>query len=101
MSANVILKFHRDFLHKTWNGIGALGLGGILADDLLGATWPLADPLQPPTLHRIRKAKHCIFLFMQGVVSQMDSYEYKPKLQELHGKPIAGNPGVSGELQGR
>lgn len=101
MSTNTMLKSRRDFLHKTWNGIGALGLSGILADDLLGATRPLADPLQPQTLHRIRKAKHCIFLFMQGGVSQMDSFEHKPKLQELHGKPIVGNPGVFGELQGR
>ncbi len=100
--SNITIGSRRDFLHRTWNGIGALGLGGLLADDLLGATHrPPADPLLPRRQQRIRKAKHCIFLFMQGGVSQMDAFEYKPRLRELHGKPIPGDPGVSGELQGR
>ena len=92
----------RDFLHRAWNGIGALGLGGLLADDLLGSVHaPPPDPLRPRLQQLPRKAKHCIFLFMQGGVSQMDSFEYKPRLRELHGKQIPGDPGVSGELQGR
>ena len=51
--------------------------------------------------HKQRKAKHCIFLFMQGGVSQVDSFEYKPELKKLHGKPLPRIPSVSGELQGR
>ena len=99
---NSLAGTRRDFLHRTWNGIGALGLGGLLADDLLGSVHtPPADPLQPQRQQLPRKAKHCIFLFMQGGVSQMDSIEYKPRLRELHGKQIPGDPGVSGELQGR
>ena len=31
----------------------------------------------------------------------MDSFEYKPKLRELHGKPLSRIPEISGELQGR
>ena len=38
---------------------------------------------------------------MQGGVSQMDSFEYKPRLRELHGKPLSRIPDISGELQGR
>ena len=93
----------RDFLHRTWNGIGALGLAGVLGDELLasGISAPAANPLEPRHQQLPRKARHCIFLFMQGGVSQMDSFEYKPRLRELHGKPIPGNPGVTGELQGR
>ena len=103
MSTEPILTTRRDFLHRSWNGIGALGLGGILADELLaeGKHHPPADPLAPQRQQLPRKAKHCIFLFMQGGVSQMDSFEHKPRLRELHGKPIPGEPGVSGELQGR
>ena len=48
-----------------------------------------------------RKAKRCIFLFMQGGVSQMDSFEYKPALEKLHGKPIPHSVNIRGELQGR
>ena len=92
----------RSFLSRSWNGLGALGLAGTLADDLLAdRALNNAGPLAPKPQHRPGKAKHCIFLFMQGGVSQMDSFEYKPKLRELHGKRIPGKPSVSGELQGR
>ena len=99
MSTEPPFQSRRDLLRHTWNGIGALGLGGVLADDLLAGS--PADPIAPRHQHLPRKAKHCIFLFMQGGVSQMDSFEYKPRLRELHGKPIPGDPGVAGELQGR
>ena len=99
---NRSLNTRRDFLRRAWNGIGALGLGSLFADDLLAATKSAHfNPLTPRRHHFKRKAKHCIFLFMQGGVSQMDAFEYKPRLNELHGKPIPGTPGVSGELQGR
>ena len=88
----------RAFLANTFNGIGALALGGMLADDASGG---LASPLNPRRAHLSRKAKHCIFLFMQGGVSQMDSFEYKPELNKLHGKPLSRIPTISGELQGR
>jgi hypothetical protein len=88
MSTRPPLPTRRDFLHCAWNGIGALGLGGLLADELVanGIHPPSADPLAP-RLHQLpRKAKHCVFLFMQGGVSQMDSFEYKPRLRELQGR---------------
>ncbi|MFN0125464.1 MAG: DUF1501 domain-containing protein [Verrucomicrobiales bacterium] len=96
----------RDFLRRAWNGIGALGLGGLLADDLrandlLAEVPPVpGDPLRERPQAHGRKAKHCIFLFMQGGVSQMDSFECKPRLRELHGRRMP-DTGVSGELQGR
>ncbi|MDP7049011.1 MAG: DUF1501 domain-containing protein [Verrucomicrobiota bacterium] len=90
----------RDFLCRAWNGIGALGLGGVLADDLRAGVGK-ANPFAPRQTHFARKAKNCIFLFMQGGVSQMDSFEYKPRLRELHGKPLSRIPEISGELQGR
>src|SRR5690348_4821211 len=36
----------------------------------------------------VSKAKHVIFLAMAGAPSQLDLFDYKPKLQEWHGKPI-------------
>ena len=89
----------REFLSRTWNGIGAMALGGVAIDDLQAGT--AHGPFSPSTTHFPRKAKSCIFLFMQGGVSQMDSFEYKPKLRELHGKPLSRIPDISGELQGR
>ncbi len=90
----------REFLSRAWNGIGALGLGGVLADDLRAAVGQ-ENSFAPRRTHFARKAKNCIFLFMQGGVSQMDSFEYKPRLRELHGKPLSRIPEISGELQGR
>ena len=91
----------RNFLFRSFNGIGGMALGGMLADDLMAATNGSADPLAVRKPHLRRKAKHCIFLFMQGGVSQVDSFEYKPMLRKLHGKPITNVPNLSGELQGR
>ena len=76
----------REFLSLTWNGIGALGLSGLLADELRASTENKFDPLAAQLTHFPRKAKNCIFLFMQGGVSQMDTFDHKPVLDALNGK---------------
>ena len=68
----------RDFLY----GLGA-SLGAVALTDLSQAqqaTGPLA-PKQP--MHE-PKAKACIMLFMEGGPSQVDTFDPKPKLNELH-----------------
>ena len=87
----------REFLSTAYNGLGALALSGMLRQEAQAAT----NPFAPKSPHLRRKAKNCIFLFMQGGVSQMDSFEYKPMLNKLHGKPLSRIPSISGELQGR
>ena len=88
----------RAFLANAFNGIGSLALTGLLQNEAR-SSGELHTGAAPP--HLDRKAKHCIFLFMQGGVSQMDSLEYKPVLNELHGKQLSRIPTISGELQGR
>ena len=90
----------RGFLTGAWNGLGALALAGLVADEAR-ADGRSASPLSPQAAHLPRKAKRCIFLFMQGGVSQVDSFEYKPLLNRLHGKPLNRTPNIRGELQGR
>lgn len=85
----------RQILKSAYNGLGLLALS-----DILQAELP-SGPYAPREQHVDRKAKRCIFLFMQGGVSQMDSFEYKPELNKLHGKRIPGSHNVRGELQGR
>jgi hypothetical protein len=87
----------RELLRSSYSGLGALAL----ADLLRAEDTPPASPYLPREPHLPRKAKRCIFLFMQGGVSQMDSYEYKPELNKLHGKPLPGSHDVRGEIQGR
>lgn len=90
----------RDFLGRSTNGIGALALGGLLAEEAM-AEQAVANPLEGRAPHLAKWAKYCIFLFMQGGVSHVDSFDYKPALKRLHGKPLPGTPDISGELQGR
>ena len=89
----------RDFLSRSCNGLGALALAGMTAE-MARADGDLANPLAGRASHNPRRAKHCIFLFMQGGVSQVDSFDYKPLLNTLHGKPLNRIPNITGELQG-
>ena len=88
------------FLNSTFNGIGALALSDLYTTDVR-AEAAIRDPLAVLEPHLPRKAKHCIFLFMQGGVSQLDSFENKPALNRFHGNPLPRIPSISGELQGR
>ncbi len=41
-------------------------------------------------LHHPARAKHVIFLFMNGGLSQVDSFDPKPMLEKYHGQPLPG-----------
>jgi hypothetical protein len=69
------------------------GLGGIAMVHLLGQHGLLADTASPRPradlnggLHHRAKVKRIIQLFMNGGVSQMDTFDYKPELARLHGQ---------------
>jgi hypothetical protein len=72
----------------------ALGFGWLAFTDLLlathGADTPPAapDPLAPKPPHFPARAKRVIFLFMHGGPSQVDTFDYKPKLTQDDGKPL-------------
>ena len=69
-----------------------VGLGGLALSSLLAAETPRAvDPLRPFAPRKpdfTPRAKSVIFLFMVGGPSQVDSFDYKPALQKLGGKPV-------------
>ena len=89
----------REFLCRSCNGIGALALAGMLAEELDAAPTALS-PLSPRPQHFPRKAKHCIFLFMSGGVSHLDTFDYKPELKRLAGQRLPMVAGLSGEIDG-
>ncbi|MCC9600088.1 DUF1501 domain-containing protein [Stieleria sp. JC731] len=69
-------------------GLGKISLASMLASDLVAREVP-ADPAASQSgLHHAAKAKRVIYLFMAGAPSQLDLFDYKPKLVELEGKPI-------------
>src|SRR3954447_24162105 len=67
-------------------GFGGLALAGLAAGDASGGT---VNPLAPRPPHFPAKAKRVIFLYMQGGVSQVDSFDYKPELEKADGKTLA------------
>lgn len=89
----------RQFLCRTCNGIGALALAGVLADEL-GAAQLNINPMSVKPQHFPRKAKHCIFVFMGGGASQIDTFDYKPALQKYAGGRLPRLAGLSGEIAG-
>ena len=71
-------------------GFGALALGAMLARD--GITRD--EEWQPPTglPSRMARAKSVIWLFMNGGMSHMESFDPKPALNQFAGKTIAETP---------
>ena len=79
----------RDFFTTAASGLGMLGLASMLqSEGLLATPGASADPLLPKPPHFAPKAKNCIFIFMEGAPSQLDLFDPKPKLNELHGQPL-------------
>src|SRR4051812_24402449 len=84
-----ILSTRREFLTTTASGLGLAALGSLLThENILTANTAITNPLAPRRSHFPAKAKHCIFIFMEGGPSQMDLFDPKPKLNELHGQPL-------------
>ncbi len=77
------LMSRRRFLQDSACGFGALAFAGMGTGRALAAS---VDPLAPKLTHFAPKAKRVIFLFMQGGVSHVDSYDYKPLLFQQDGK---------------
>src|SRR5712671_2175182 len=77
----------RNFLATSASGIGLAALASLLRDDgLLAAEAP--TPLAPKAAHFPGKAKNCICIYLEGAPSQLDLFDPKPKLNELHGQKL-------------
>ena len=46
------------------------------------------NPFAPRPPHFAPRARSVIFLYMVGGPSQVDTFDYKPELQKLHGQPV-------------
>src|SRR5262245_60184124 len=63
----------------------------LLMPGLLSDLMAAEDPMAPKAPHFPAKAKRVIFLYMTGGVSQVDSFDPKPKLTLDHGKKVTAN----------
>lgn len=73
----------RDMLTQCSTGFGMMALSSLMANKAFAG---LAS--EDNGLHHAPKAKHVVFCYMSGGVSHVDSFDPKPKLKELHGKPM-------------
>lgn len=79
----------RSFLKRSGVGLGAAALQSLLYQDCL-ANSQSASPMQPQAriVHHPPRAKRVIFLCMAGGPSHLETFDYKPKLNELDGQPM-------------
>ena len=83
----------RQFLKKTSLGLGALALGSLMNPEKLIASKHIQNPLNganglPGLPHFVPKAKRIVYLFQSGGPSQLETFDYKPKLYDLHGQDL-------------
>lgn len=69
----------REMLRRASTGFGALAFSGLFGQHAKAS----GSPTPPP-----RRAKNVIFCYMSGGVSHVDSFDPKPKLAQMHGKPM-------------
>ena len=72
----------RTFLRNGLSGVGLLALNSLLDRRVLASTG-VVNPLHHPA-----KAKRVIFLYQAGGPSHLETFDYKPKLAEMTGKPM-------------
>jgi hypothetical protein len=89
----------RQFLNRFGLGMGGLALADLIHPDLARA----ADSADLGVLgapHRTPKAKRVIYLFMSGGPSQLETWDYKPLLNERHGQELPDSVRMGQRLTG-
>ena len=89
----------RKFLSRLSLGIGSVALGSLLIPDLFGGKSE-EEMLVTGLPHFAPKAKRIIYLFQNGAPSQLDLFDYKPKLQEMFGQDLPASIRMGQRLTG-
>src|SRR5437773_3787295 len=79
----------RDWLGQFATGLGGVAFASLLARDAAAQPAPDRPADAPP--HQPPKAKRAIQIFLQGGLSQVDSFDYQPALESLHGMSVPGD----------
>src|SRR6185436_7066816 len=78
----------RDWLANFATGLGGMALASLVAREAAAGAIP-SGAADPPPHHKPR-AKRAIQIFLQGGLSQVDTFDYKPELAKLHGQSVPG-----------
>src|SRR5215467_4076347 len=75
----------RDFLYGLGATLGTVAFNALLQQPTAsGANPQPTDALAPRHPHHRARAQACIYLFMEGGPSHLDTFDPKPRLRELH-----------------
>jgi hypothetical protein len=91
-----LFQTRRDFLLRTGGGMGMLALASLLQNSAQGDAPRVYNNLHARPGHFPPKAKHIIWLFMNGGPSQVDTWDYKPELEKHHGQELKGFDATTG-----
>lgn len=78
----------RAFLSRFGMGLGGLALGSLMNPASASGAVPALDMGVLGAPHFAPRAKRVIYLFMSGGPSQMETFDYKPVLNERNGQPL-------------
>lgn len=78
-------------VRRQWLFNSACGFGSLAATAMLNQPTAAKDAPRIVTPHHRPRAKRIIFLFMQGGVSQVDSFDHKPHLAKRNGEQLTFN----------
>ena len=87
-----LIETRRHFFGRTAGGIGTAALASLLNENA-AATTPTSETKSelngiPGVPHFPAKAKRVIYLFMSGAPSQLDMWDYKPKMNDWYDKDL-------------
>src|SRR5262245_29597936 len=86
------LRRRRNFLRHSGAGLCSIALSTILAENAFGSVFydqPAgSDQLEPKPPHHKPRARSVIWLFLEGGPSHLDTFDPKPALEKLAGKPM-------------
>jgi uncharacterized protein DUF1501 len=86
----LLLQTRRHFFRQCGLGVGKIALASLLCEGrlLAGDKATFVNPLAPRKPQFPARVKNVIYLFMAGGPSQLELFDYKPRLQALNGQPI-------------
>jgi uncharacterized protein (DUF1501 family) len=93
----------RYFFGRTSLGLGTAALASMFGDELARGNENLSKSSQGgslPEFHHAPRAKRIVYLFMSGGPSQIDMFDYKPQLNEDHGKELPASIRMGQRLTG-
>jgi hypothetical protein len=88
-----LLLDRRRFLSNSSTALASIALTSLLSGE--GPKFDPQRPFAPRKPHYTPKARNVLVIFCAGAVSQLETWDYKPELIRMDGKPLEGGPKVT------